>query len=89
MRTLEADSYAAMVHANEVVASGRLLDELWGAEPGSDTAALRVRISQLRKALRIAGCGALPPDRLGDRYKRYGRRHQSSQDSARSAGSPK
>jgi DNA-binding SARP family transcriptional activator/tetratricopeptide (TPR) repeat protein len=48
-----------LLHANEVVASGRLLDELWGAEPRSDTAALRVRISQLRKALRVAGCDEL------------------------------
>ena len=48
-----------LVHANEVVASGRLLDELWGAEPGTDTAVLRVRISQLRKALRVAGCDEL------------------------------
>src|SRR5215831_3104810 len=44
-----------LVHANEVVASGRLLDELWGAGPGTDTAVLRVRISQLRKALRPVG----------------------------------
>ena len=44
-----------LVHANEVVASGRLLDELWGAGPGTDTAVLWVRISQLRKALRPAG----------------------------------
>ena len=43
-----------LLHANQVVASGRLLDELWGGEPRSDTAALRVRISQLRKALRVA-----------------------------------
>jgi DNA-binding SARP family transcriptional activator/class 3 adenylate cyclase/tetratricopeptide (TPR) repeat protein len=48
-----------LVHANEVVASGRLLDELWGAGPGTDTAVLRVRISQLRKALRVAGGGDL------------------------------
>jgi DNA-binding SARP family transcriptional activator len=48
-----------LLHANEVVASGRLLDELWGAEPGTDTAVLRVRISQLRKALRAACCGEL------------------------------
>lgn len=48
-----------LVHANEVVSSGRLLDELWGAEPRTDTAVLRVRISQLRKALRAAGCGEL------------------------------
>ena len=48
-----------LLHANEVVSSGRLLDELWGAEPRSDTAALRVRVSQLRKALRVAGCDQL------------------------------
>jgi DNA-binding SARP family transcriptional activator/tetratricopeptide (TPR) repeat protein len=48
-----------LVHANEVVASGRLLDELWAAGPGTDTATLRVRISQLRKALRPAGCDEL------------------------------
>jgi DNA-binding SARP family transcriptional activator/tetratricopeptide (TPR) repeat protein len=48
-----------LVHANEVVASGRLLDELWGAGPGTDTAVLRVRISQLRKALRPADCDEL------------------------------
>jgi DNA-binding SARP family transcriptional activator/tetratricopeptide (TPR) repeat protein len=48
-----------LVHANEVVATGRLLDELWGAEPRTDTAVLRVRISQLRKVLRAAGGGEL------------------------------
>ena len=48
-----------LLHASEVVASGRLLDELWGAEAGTDTAVLRVRISQLRKALRGAGCDEL------------------------------
>jgi len=48
-----------LLHANEVVTSGRLLDELWGGEPRSDTAALRVRVSQLRKALRVAGCDEL------------------------------
>ncbi len=41
-----------LLHANEVVSSDRLIDELWGGEsPGSGTAALRVRVSQLRKAL--------------------------------------
>jgi DNA-binding SARP family transcriptional activator len=48
-----------LLHANEVVASGRLLDELWGTEPRTDTAALRVRISQLRKVLGAAGGGEL------------------------------
>ena len=41
-----------LLHANEVVSSDRLLDELWGEEqPGSGPAALQVRVSQLRKAL--------------------------------------
>jgi DNA-binding SARP family transcriptional activator len=41
-----------LLHANEVVSSDRLLDELWEAEPpGSGVTALQVRVSQLRKAL--------------------------------------
>ena len=41
-----------LVNANEVVADERLLEELWGGEPPeSGLAALRVRVSQLRKAL--------------------------------------
>jgi DNA-binding SARP family transcriptional activator len=41
-----------LLHANEVVSSDRLLDELWQAEPpGSGVTALQVRVSQLRKAL--------------------------------------
>jgi DNA-binding SARP family transcriptional activator len=41
-----------LLHANEVISSERLLDELWGAEPPeSGTTALQVRISQLRKTL--------------------------------------
>src|SRR6478609_3078797 len=41
-----------LLHANEVVSSDRLLDELWpqGA-PSSGVTALQVRVSQLRKAL--------------------------------------
>jgi DNA-binding SARP family transcriptional activator len=48
-----------LLHANEVLSSDRLLEELWGGEPRTDTAALRVRISQLRKALQRA-CGRQP-----------------------------
>src|SRR5262245_10180960 len=45
-----------LLHANEVVSSDRLIDQLWDAEPpGSGVAALRVRVSQLRKALGRAG----------------------------------
>src|SRR5438034_72446 len=40
-----------LLHGNEVLSSDRLLEDLWGGEPRTDTAVLRVRISQLRKAL--------------------------------------
>lgn len=49
-----------LVSANEVVSDVRLLEELWGADPPeSGTAALRVRVSQLRHAL-AAGGGTAP-----------------------------
>src|SRR5438552_3902349 len=45
-----------LLHANQVVSSDRLLDELWGDEPSqARTATLRVRLSQLRKALDVGG----------------------------------
>jgi DNA-binding SARP family transcriptional activator len=45
-----------LLHANEIVSSSRLLDELWGdAPPESGLTALQVRASQLRKALGSAG----------------------------------
>lgn len=41
-----------LLHANEVVSVDRLIDGLWGEEPPeAGGAALRVRVSQLRKAL--------------------------------------
>jgi DNA-binding SARP family transcriptional activator len=41
-----------LLHANEVVSSDRLIDELWdAAPPASGVTALQVRVSQLRKAL--------------------------------------
>ncbi len=40
-----------LLHANEVVSSDRLIDELWDEPPGSGATALQVRVSQLRKAL--------------------------------------
>jgi DNA-binding SARP family transcriptional activator len=41
-----------LLHAGEVVSGDRLLDEVWGDDPPSaGLAALRVRISQLRRAL--------------------------------------
>jgi DNA-binding SARP family transcriptional activator/ABC-type branched-subunit amino acid transport system substrate-binding protein len=41
-----------LLHANEVVSTGRLIDELWGASPPDDaTTALQAHVSRLRKAL--------------------------------------
>jgi DNA-binding SARP family transcriptional activator len=45
-----------LLHANEVVSSDRLIDELWPDDPpASGATALQVRISQLRKALGPGG----------------------------------
>jgi DNA-binding SARP family transcriptional activator len=45
-----------LLNANQVVSSDRLVEELWGDEPpDARTAALRVRLSQLRKALEAGG----------------------------------
>ena len=41
-----------LTSANQVVSAGRLIDELWGAQPPRDAAnALQYHVSQLRKAL--------------------------------------
>jgi Transcriptional regulatory protein, C terminal len=41
-----------LLHPNEVVPADRLIDELWGEDsPERATAALRVNVSRLRKAL--------------------------------------
>jgi DNA-binding SARP family transcriptional activator len=41
-----------LLHLNEVVSADRLIDELWGEDsPERATAALRVNVSRLRKAL--------------------------------------
>jgi DNA-binding SARP family transcriptional activator len=45
-----------LLRANEPVSTDRLLDELWGGKPpAARSTALRVRVSQLRKALGDAG----------------------------------
>jgi DNA-binding SARP family transcriptional activator/pimeloyl-ACP methyl ester carboxylesterase len=45
-----------LVHANEVVPKDQLIDELWPGQPAESAAAsLQVRISELRKVLRLAG----------------------------------
>ena len=45
-----------LVHANQVVSSDRLLEELWPGQPTDRaTDSLQVRLSELRKTLRSAG----------------------------------
>jgi DNA-binding SARP family transcriptional activator len=45
-----------LLDAGHVVSSDRLMEELWGADqPAAGATALRVRVSQLRKALRTGG----------------------------------
>jgi DNA-binding SARP family transcriptional activator/pimeloyl-ACP methyl ester carboxylesterase len=45
-----------LVHANQVVSSDRLIEELWPAHPADKAAdSMQVRLSELRKALRAAG----------------------------------
>ena len=45
-----------LMHANQVVASDRLLEELWPGHPADKaTDSLQVRLSELRRALRSAG----------------------------------
>src|SRR3954467_15760557 len=51
-----------VLNLGESVSDDRLLEDLWGdAQPSSGSTALRVRVSQLRKALAAAG----PEDDLG------------------------
>src|SRR3990172_12181042 len=51
-----------LLHANEVVSTDRLIDELWGESP-PETAAntLQVYVSQLRKALEVKDTIATRP----------------------------
>jgi len=54
-----------LLNANRVVPSERLIDELWGEDsPESGATALRVRVSQLRKALRKDIVQTRPPGYL-------------------------
>jgi DNA-binding SARP family transcriptional activator len=49
---------ALLLRANEIVSTDRLVDDLWGEEPPeAGAAALRVRVSQLRKALEVGSAG--------------------------------
>ena len=57
-----------LLNVNHVVSSDRLVAELWGGEPPeSGQAALRVRVSQLRKVLE-PGCPARPQERSRARW---------------------
>ena len=49
-----------LLHANEVVSTDRLIDELWGESPPAAAAkSVQVQVSRLRKALAAATGGAL------------------------------
>ena len=57
-----------LVHANQVVSSDRLIEELWPGHAADKAAdSLQVRLSELRKALRSVGEG----DRLATRPPGY------------------
>ena len=57
-----------LVHANQVVPSDRLIEELWPGHPADKARdSLQVRISELRKAFRSAG----EADRLATRPPGY------------------
>jgi len=53
-----------IVHANQVVSSDRLTEELWPGQPRAGDS-LQVRLSGLRKALRLAGEADRLVTRLG------------------------
>src|SRR5579863_3465171 len=55
-----------IVHANQVVSSDRLIEELWPGQPRAADS-LQVRLSELRKVLRAAG----EADRLATRPPGY------------------
>ncbi|MFY9848178.1 MAG: alpha/beta fold hydrolase [Trebonia sp.] len=60
-----------IVHANHVVAAGQLLDELWPLQPADKAlASLQVRLSELRKVLRLAA-DSPGADRLSTRPPGY------------------
>jgi predicted ATPase/DNA-binding SARP family transcriptional activator len=51
-----------LLRANEVISSGRLIEELWGDEPPATAAkSLQVHVSRLRGALAVAGTGGEGP----------------------------
>jgi hypothetical protein len=51
-----------LLHANEVVSTERLIDELWGEQPPETAGkSLQIYVSRLRKALRVNGHRAVPP----------------------------
>src|ERR687897_1772205 len=51
-----------LLHANELVSSDRLIDELWGdASPPTAGKALQVHVSPLRKQLRAGRLATHPP----------------------------
>jgi len=61
-----------LLHANEVVSTDRLIDELWGDDaPRTRAAALQMRVSALRKVLQGRGQRESPSDLLVTRAPGY------------------
>jgi DNA-binding SARP family transcriptional activator len=61
-----------LLHANEVVSTDRLIDDLWGeAPPATAVKSVHVYVSQLRKALGDNGVGGSSKSRLVTRGRGY------------------
>jgi DNA-binding SARP family transcriptional activator/tetratricopeptide (TPR) repeat protein len=61
-----------LIHANEVVSTDRLIDQLWADDPPeTGRAALQMRVSALRKTLQEVGQRQSPSDRLVTRPPGY------------------
>lgn len=59
-----------VVHANEIVSSDRLIDDVWGDRPpATATNTLQVHLSRLRRALAAADGGRSPLVRVRDGYR--------------------
>src|SRR3954471_18608005 len=60
-----------LVHANELVASDRLIEELWPEPPGTAANALQVYVGKLRKALEPERAAGSPGELLMTRAPGY------------------
>jgi DNA-binding SARP family transcriptional activator/ABC-type branched-subunit amino acid transport system substrate-binding protein/streptogramin lyase len=74
-----------LLHANEVISSDRLIEELWGDEPPATAVkSVQVYVSRLRKTLASAGSGGSPDGVLLTRGRGYTLRVEPGQLDAES-----